>query len=302
VTEMRKFYIEGRPRPEAGEEPAADSRVVTAGYFKTLGIPLIAGREFAAHDRADSLPVIIVSESFAHKFWPDGGAVGRHIGLNPVQPISLTVIGVVGDVRNFDVVRAPEPTLYLPYAQTVDQRTMLHDLIVRTSGDPYALASAVRAAIWDVDVDLSIARVKSMEDVRATATAAQRFNLELLSLMALIAVVLAAQGVYGVTSYSVAQRTREIGLRMALGAGKSSLISLVLAEGALLTVTGVIVGGIVARWTGRLIESLLFGTSAADPLATAGALSLLTFVAAIACIVPASRAARIDPIAALRTE
>jgi putative ABC transport system permease protein len=302
--DVRRFVIEGRARPAPGEEPAADSRVVTSGYFQSMGIQVIEGRAFTDADRAGSLPVVIVSQAMARRFWPDGRALGEQIELSGFDSTRshLTIVGVVGDVRDFDVIHGPEPTMYLPYSQGEDAQLVLRDIVVRAAVSPSSIASSVRDAIWSVDRDLSVARVRTMNEVYSIAVAPQRFNLLLLGVIAILAVILAAEGLYGVTSYTVARRTREIGLRMALGAERRQVLTLVLAEGARLTVLGVVAGFAGALLVTSVMKRLLFGVTPYDPLTYVVVAALLSVITLTACYLPARRASNIEPLTALRTE
>lgn len=304
VWHVNKFSIQGQTLPVPGEEPVADFRPVTPGYFSSMGIPSVAGRDFSWTDAAGSLPVVIISDAIARRFWPKDDPVGRHIKQGPPDSLGgwLTVIGVVGDVRYYDVASKPQPTIYLPYGQNQGTGMALHDLVVRTAVEPSSVNSAVRSAIWAVDPSLSISRVRTMEEVYSISVTPQRFNLQLLGLMASVAMILAAVGLYGVIAYTVQQRTREIGVRIALGAKPQEMIGLVLFQGARLAIVGVAIGVVAALGLVRLMTGLLYGVTANDPLTFAGVSILLLLVALAASYVPARRAMHVDPIVALRYE
>jgi predicted permease len=304
VWHVDKFSVQGQTLPMPGEQPVADFRPVTPGYFPSMGIPIIGGRDFSWADAPGSLPVVIISDAVARRFWPKDDPVGRHIkqGLPDSPGAWLTVVGVVGDVRYYDVASKPQPTVYLPYAQSQSTSMALHDLVVRTAVDPSSVASAVRSAIWSVDGSLSVSRVRTMEEVYSISVTPQRFNLQLLGLLACVAVILAAVGLYGVTAYAVQQRTHEIGVRIALGADPHHVIGLVLFQGTKLALAGVAIGIVTAFLLTRLMKSLLFTVTASDPLTFVGVPSILMIVALAACYIPARRIMGVDPMTALRHE
>jgi len=296
------FLIEDQPPPEAGQIPMAAYQVVTPGYFKTLGIPLLEGRDCAWSDTTASLPVVLVNRAMARGFWASGGALGRRFKLGP-SGTWLTIVGVVGDSRQYDVQSAPRPVMYLPLSQQYQESPRwVRDWAVRTATEPQTVAAAVRGAIWRVDAQLAITRLQTMERVRSNAVAPERFNLLLLGSFACLALILAAVGLYGVAAYSVAQRRKELAIRLALGARRGDILKTVLGEGVKLAVLGVAMGVAVALGATRLMASLLYGISARDPLTFAAVSLLLTVVALLACYVPARRALRVDPLIALRCE
>ena len=304
VWHAHKFSIQGQTLPSPGEQPLADFRPVTPGYFASLRIPIETGRDFSWGDVHGSLPVAIVSEAVARRSWPNEDPIGRHIkqGLPDALGQWLTVIGVAGDVRYYDVVNEPRATIYLPFAQTEGTSMTLHDVVVRTAVDPSSVSSAVRSAIWSVDSDLPLSRIRTMDEVHSISLAPQRFNLFLMGVMACMAIILAAMGLYGVTAYTAQKQTREIGIRMALGAQSHDVIRVILLDGAKLAVAGIVIGILVAFSMSRLLKGLLFAVSTADPLTYVLAASLLCFVVLVACYFPARRAARLDPMAALREQ
>jgi ABC-type antimicrobial peptide transport system permease subunit len=211
------------------------------------------------------------------------------------------VVGIVADVRHVDLVRTPRPAMYVPAAQDRATGDVLRDWVVRTNGDPAALMPSVRTAVWSVDDTLPITRVQTLDHVKSAATAAQQFNLLLVGLFGVLALVLAAVGLYGVTAYHVSQRTRELGIRVALGAKRPALVRLVLAHSARLTLIGVAIGTIAALALTQVMTTLLFGVSARDPMTFVGVAVVLVAVSLVASFVPARRATRVDPVVALRT-
>ena len=302
------FDIEGRPAPRAGEEFTSQYRVVDEKYFQTLQIPLLEGRSFSPGDGAHAPGVAIVSELLAHRYWPNQNPIGQRIRLHleaagPWRPDPrgdwLTIVGVVGDIREWEWSDPHVPELYLPYLQNPSH---LMRFTIRAAGDPAALAPAVRQAIWRVDKNQPIAEVKTMDQFLSEALAQRRLNMSLLVGFAGLGLLLAAVGIYGVMSYSVTQRSHEIGIRMALGAHPRNVLRLLLGQGLRLTVSGIIVGVVASLLFARWLSSLLFGVKPTDPLTLAVVAVILGLVAFVACYVPARRATLVDPLTALRYE
>ncbi|HKS39345.1 MAG TPA: ADOP family duplicated permease, partial [Blastocatellia bacterium] len=294
--------IEGRPEPPVDQIPIVISRVVSDGYFRTMGIALSKGREFSSQDRADTRASIIVSESTARTFWPDEDPIGKRLkmGRYDSDEAWMSVVGVVKDVRQFELDIDPKPQVYFTYSQM--PYFAPRDLVVRTSGDPLQLAAAVRNEVWAVDKDQPVSNVSTMEAILAQSVARERFNMLLLAIFAGVALALAAVGIYGVMSYSVTQRTHEIGVRMALGANRSDVLKLVVGQGVKLVSVGVAIGLVSAFALTRVMESLLFGVSATDPATFAVISIVLVAVAMFASYIPARRATKVDPMIALRYE
>jgi putative ABC transport system permease protein len=294
--------IEGRPAPAPGKEPIVVTRVISPHYFRTMGIQLLQGRQFDERDRADSAPVVVISETMARRFWPGEDPLGKR--LTPGSPESpddwLTVIGVVKDVRQFELGADPKPQMYLTYTQA-DFFAPRH-LVVSTDVEPLGLAAAVRGTVWEIDKDQPVSNISTMEDVLSESIARQRFSMLLLGIFATVALVLAAVGIYGVMSYSVAQRTREIGIRMALGAQRSDVLKLAVGQGLKLVSIGVLIGLAGAFILTRVMSSLLFGVSATDPPTLITISLVLISVAVLASYIPARRATKVDPLVALRYE
>jgi predicted permease len=299
--------IEGRapPTPETVTQNIVSDRVVTPGYLETLGLPLTSGRRFDERDIDAAARTVMINESMAAKYWPNENAVGKRFrtGLGDAAPW-LTVIGVVGDVRQMGLDVAPEPELYLPASPVVSNAPFFRpqQLLVRTSTEPLALANAVRDAIWRVDSDQPVSSVRSFTDIFDAEVASRNTQLTLVGAFAVLALVLAAVGLYGVLSYTVAERRREIGLRMALGAERGVVARRVLAGALGLACLGLVVGVGGALALGGLLESFLFEVRTIDPLTFVLASALLLLVSAVASYVPARRAATVDPMAALRDE
>jgi putative ABC transport system permease protein len=310
VREISGFSIEGRTPALPGQEPIADYRAVTPRYFASVRIPVVEGRSFTWSDTPESLPVAIISKGLADRFWPGEDPVGKHIKQGAASSSGpwVTVVGVAGDIRDFDAATEPQPTIYIPYAQSegagsaLHDLLSLHDLVVRTAVDPSSAVSAVRSAIWSADKGLSISRMWTMEEVYSISVAPQRFSLLLLGTMAGLALLLAGAGLYGVTAYSVTQRTREIGVRMALGAKQVVVFRLIVGQGMQLAVLGVILGLAGSFALTRFLRALLFRVQPTDPATFAGVAVLLCGVGLAACYIPARRATKVDPMVALRYE
>src|SRR5688572_2748464 len=298
------FSIEGRPAPNDMELPLAVYRVISPDYFRTMGIPLQRGRFFESRDTVDAPPVIVVNRRLAEQFWPGEDPTGKRLKIGPADSPNAwtTVAGVVGDVRQSGFYEEQKFELYVPYAQERRGFVAPRDLIVRTTGDPSRLAGAVREAVWAVDKDQPISNVRTMDQVLAASVARERFQMLLLALFATLALVLACIGLYGVISYAVVQRTHEIGVRIALGAQSADVLRLVINQGMLLTLIGLVIGIAGAFAVTRVMTEMLFGVTATDPLTFAGVPVLLVAIAFLACYIPARRATNVDPLVALRYE
>jgi predicted permease len=281
--------------------PRASLRTVTSGYFETMGIPLRRGRLVDERDTADTLPVAVISESLARRLWPGQDPIGRQFSIY-ISP--RTVVGVVGDIVVRGLERTSEPQVYLSPAQLSPFGIFYapRDLVVRASGDAMALAPAIRKIVHDADPELPISNLRLFDEVRAEQTAARRDQLLVLGLFAATAFFLAAIGIHGLLSYTVQARTQEVGVRVALGARPAAIARMFLAEGVRLGITGVLVGVPVAYAAGRAIGALLFGLTPADPAVYALAVGLAVAMTLASSVVPAVRAAMLDPLNALRAE
>jgi putative ABC transport system permease protein len=294
------FTIEGRPLPKPGEEPEADDRIITPHYFQTMGVRLIQGREFTDQDRKGAPQVAIINETLARRFWPNENPVGKRLNLSDsTRGTWWEIVGVVGDVKAFGMDRETHADIYRPYPQIPFP---IMAFTVRTSADPLSLVTAVRNEIWAVDKDQPLFKVLSMEQLAAESITLRRVSMLLLGTFAVAALILAALGVYGVMSYSVTQRTQEIGVRMALGAQTADVLRLVIRQGMKLVISGVALGLAASFGLTRLMERLLFEVGATDPVTFAVIAVLLTAVALLACYIPARRATKVDPMIALRYE
>jgi predicted permease len=297
------FAIEGKTFPP-NDGPSARYHFVSSDYFRTIGVPLIAGRFFNADDRPDTQPVVLINRSMAERYWPGESAVGKRFTFSS-QPKArdwFLVVGVVGDVKDFPHSPAAAPAFYWATAQEPLVGAGQFIVAVRSSADPLSLVEAVRGEVRALDKDLPLSDAQTLETIAAAAVAGRRFTLWLVGFFALTAVALAAVGIYSVLSYLVAQRTHEIGLRVALGARLGDVLKMVIRQGMALVLSGLALGLAAAFALTRLIKGLLFEVSATDPLAFALAAALLALVALLACYIPARRATKVDPMVALRCE
>jgi putative ABC transport system permease protein len=299
------FSIEGRaPIDQSDQSLAVQDRLATADYFRAMGIPLSAGRVFSDTDDASATPVALINVTFASRFFPNENPVGQHLRFRPANPW-MTIVGIVGDVRGFGLDKQPNSEIYLPYQQQsfLPYNPLPHmHLVVRTASDPNGIAAAVLGSVRELDKDLPLPKARTMETVLAASIAERRSNMLLLGVFAVIALILAGVGIYGVISYSVAQRTQEIGIRIALGAQSHDVITLVVRNGMRLVLMGIAIGLAGAFALTRWMASLLFEVSATDPLTFAAIALLLALVALLACWIPAWRATQVDPMVALRHE
>lgn len=282
-------------------------QVVSPGYFGAMRIPLVQGRGIEEADRIGAPGVAVVNRTLARQVWPDGDAVGQRIllGGGATDSVWRTIVGVVGDVRHRGLDAEPRPEIYLPHAQfPAGTGTALRTLrlVLRGEADPVQLTAGVRAAVAGLDPDLPLAEVQTMEEALGAWAAERRLTTVLVGGFAALALLLGAVGVYGVMAHVVVQRTREIGIRIALGAVPREILRLVLAQGAVLAGLGIAAGVAGAYLVTRLLEGLLFQVRPTDPLTFAVTTFLLALVATIASAVPALRATRVDPIEALRAE
>jgi len=295
------FEVQGRPAAEPGSEPTADFFLVEPRYFETMQIPLLRGRSFTDHDNEHSASVVLINKSLAQRLWPDQDPIGQQ--LRPVvgdpSPRWYHIIGVVADAKQRGLGTEQRSTIYRTIYQSTARYTFV---LVRTHPDPLSMAAAVKNTIASLDRGLAFGVVKTLDQQLAQSVSTQRFSMTLLALFGGLALSLAAIGVYGVTAYTAAQRTHEVGVRRALGAQPADIVKLVLGEGLRLGLVGVVVGIACALALTRVMRNLLYGVSATDPITFFAVSAVLVGVALAACYLPARRAARVDPIVALRFE
>jgi putative ABC transport system permease protein len=299
------FYPEGLKSPVPGMAYDANHRQVTANYLKAMSIPLRQGRYFESSDNAQSLPVAIINETMARQYWPGENALGRRFKLGDPDENTpwIEIVGIVADVRQMGIDEPVKAEMYFPYQQ--DNGSIWYiprDLAIRTGGETSNLVGAVRQIIREVDPDQPVSNVATMAEVLGTEAAQRRMGMIMLAGFATLALLLASLGIYGVLAYFVTQHTNEIGVRQALGATPGNILWLVLRKGMGLTFVGVGIGLLAAFALTRLMSSLLFGVTAADPLTFATVPLLLVLVALLACYIPARRATKVDPLVALRYE
>jgi putative ABC transport system permease protein len=294
-----RFTIPGREAPAAGQEPVCEVRVVSGDYFGAMGIPLIAGRPFDGREqRADRVNTVIVNAALARQYFPNG-AIGARIIVSWNDEAPDEIVGVVGDVRTSDMETAARPTIYWPQGRFAYPWATV---VVRTTGNPANAAAVIRDTVRQLDPNVPVADMQLLETVVAKSVAQRRLTMVLLAVFAGVALTLAAVGIYGVMSYIVAQRTREIGVRMALGARRGQILRLVVGRALLLATIGVVLGTAGAWIATRYMESLLFRTEAGDPAILAAVAAVLIAAAAVASYVPGRSATRVDPLVALRAE
>jgi len=297
------FRVEGQPEPRSPEEVLSASwMTVSDGFFSTMGIPVLRGRVFNSGDRLDTARVALVSESAAHRYFGDDDPIGKRIEFIQT-PGWKTIVGVTGSLKPIgkQVYKNPGAEIYVPLSQ--QPLTVLSvAVIVEAAQEPQTLTRAVTSAVWKVDPEIPAGRARTIEQVIDESTGLRRFQVLLVSVFAGVAVVLAAGGLYSVMAYLVTQRTREVGIRMALGAQRSDVLALVLREGAMLGLCGVVIGTGTAVAAGRVLRSFLEGVALDVPVIFAGVALLLMLVALAASYIPALRAMRLDPSVALRQE
>ncbi len=296
--------VEGAAPPPPGSPPLISLKSLVGGdYFRAAGIPLRSGRAFDDHDTPTSPHVLMISESLARRLWPQGDPIGKRVDPGFSDAGWYSVVGVAGDVKQFALSDSESFAIYLPYQQSPIPFLMRDmTVVLRTSSDPLSMIPAVRRVIEGVDPELPLYEVASMQELVYRSVSEPRLNMALLAAFAALALVLAAVGIYGVMSYSVTQRTREIGVRMALGARRADVLRSVVSQGAKRAAAGIALGLIGALFLTRFLTSLLFGVKPTDPVTLAAVAALLAAIALLACYIPARRATRIDPLAALRCE
>jgi putative ABC transport system permease protein len=300
----RTFLIEDQPVAPGAPHPDEQIRFVSAGYFRTMSIPLLKGRDFNERDLPDTPQVAIVNQALARKYWPNAEAVGKRISFSTQNPKWYEIVGIVGNVKHRGLDIEDKPEFYIPFLQPLfaDANVQPMYVAIRTSVEPSSLAAVVRNEVATIDPDQPVSNVLTMDQRIADSVAPRRFNMFLLGLFAALALLLAAIGIYGIMAFSVAQRTHEIGVRMALGARAGDVLRLVVTNGFKLALIGIAVGLGAAFALTRLMQTLLFDVSPTDPLTFVIDSLLLATVALLACYIPARRATKVDPLVALRYE
>ncbi len=292
--------VEGRPPLPMAEKPVIDVTLVAPQFFETMGIPLLQGRTFTENEGVEVSHKVVISQAMARKLWPDESSIGKHVTIYMKRDnVPSEVIGVVGDVKHAGLDEDARGTAYWPYPELA---FAFMTVVVRTEGDPLALAPALRATVLSMDKDQPVADVRTMEDLLSASLARTRFATALMAVFAGMALLLAVLGIYGVVTYIVEERTREIGIRVALGASYRGVIGLLLKQGMRLALLGIVIGTIVSLGLTRLLVKLLFGTRPADPLTFTAVVFGLAAVALAACYLAARRAAQVEPMTALRWE
>jgi predicted permease len=293
--------LDGRPVDRAGDNTAS-MRFATPGYFRTMGIPLLAGRDFGDEDTRESLFVAVVSESFVRRYFPGQDPLGRTFQFGPAK---RTIVGVAGDVRVRGIERTSEPQVYLPHRQINDGWMIFYppkDLVLHTTLDASALAPAIRQIVKRVDSEQPVSDTRTLEQIVAGDTAPRRVQVGVLGAFAAVAFVLAAIGIYGLLSFAVSQRITEIGVRVALGASRGDILRLVLRQVTVLALVGTVLGIGLALAAGRSLSALLAGVAPTDPATMLAAAALALIMTLVGSLLPAIRALRVDPATALRAE
>ncbi|MFZ0063159.1 MAG: ABC transporter permease [Pyrinomonadaceae bacterium] len=292
------FRVEGQPEPEAGKEMIINTRSVSPGYFSTLGISLLKGRDFSDRDKSEAPAVAIVNQDLVRTYFPNEDPIGKRITFTDGESW-LSVVGVIGDVKQLSLGSHAKPEVYFPFLQAASPSM---SLVVRTTTSPLSQVAAVKGQIREIDKDLPIEDPNTMQQLLAESVSGPRFNMLLLTVFAVVALVLALVGIYGVMSYTVTQRTHEIGIRVAVGAQSSDVFRMVMGHGMFLALIGVAFGLAGALALTRLMTTMLFGVEPNDPLTFAGIAVLVIAVALVACYLPGRRATKVDPLVALRYE
>ena len=308
---LKVNFTPGNHPPNGLEEqvPSAAWFPVSAGYFHTLSIPLARGREFRISDTYASLPVVVINETMARRFWPGEDPIGKRLRIDLVNEPGREIVGVVGDVRHKRYDRQAEPQMYVPYVQCppisqsrwVESRLTM-TFVIRSAGAPLQLAPALRTVVAEVDRNLPIFNVKTLDEYVDDQLWQPRQTMILLAIFGTIAVILAITGVYGIMAYAVRKRTHEIGIRMSLGANKKDVLRLVMGQGALLVALGVAIGVTGSVTLTRVLGALLWGVTPTDPVTYAVVIMMLVTIAMLACYLPALRALDVEPTIALRYE
>jgi putative ABC transport system permease protein len=300
---MHNFLIEGRPTPGKGEAPEIFTRDIAGDYFGVMQIPIIRGRSFTDQDNTSAPLVGILNQTAVRRYFPGQDPIGARVRWAALDDVQwITIVGIAGDVKHFGLDLPEDAALYTPFLQTPSFWKRWMRVVVKSDATPAALTEMIKNQVWKLDKQLPVTQIQTMTEIMATSLAKQRFNMTVLGIFAAVALLLAAVGIYGVISYSVAQRTHEIGIRMALGAQSEHVMKMVVREGLILALFGVAIGITAAYALTRFMSSLLFGVGVTD-LSTFVAVAIaLTGVAILASYIPARRASKVDPMVALRYE
>jgi putative ABC transport system permease protein len=293
------IQVEGNPPLDKKKDPPIGIGSVSPDYFQTMKIPLLSGRYYDARDGEEGQQVTIVNQAFANRFFPKGDALGKRVSFGCEDGLCRTIVGVVGNIRQESITDEVVPEIYVPFAQT---RVNSMTLVVRTTSDPLALARSVRNEVLAIDKNQPLYDVKTLAQRVNEAVAVSRSLMVLFAAFALLALVLGAVGIYGIVSYSVTQRTHEIGIRMALGARAANVLSLIMKNGLTLVLTGIVIGVGSALGLTRFLTTLLFGIEPTDSVTFVAVSTVFFAVAMVAALIPALRATRVDPLIALRDE
>jgi putative ABC transport system permease protein len=299
VPQRSTFRIDGRTFNSLSDEPQADARIVSNNYFDVMKIPLRGGRSFSEHDLRKSPHVAVINETLSQRYWPGENPIGRFIDMPAYGAGRCEIVGIVADIHQWNLSEEPAPGIYIPFTQEI---MPWQTLVIRTKTDPLSLVPAIRREVFNLDPQQPLARIATLDQLMRASTAQPRFRAVLLGGFASLSLLLAAVGVFSVMSYAVSQRTREIGIRMALGAQRSAVLRLIVGEGAKIAISGVAAGLIASLAFARFMRSLLFSVSESDPVTFFGVALLLAIVALAACYLPARRAMRVDPMVALQYE
>jgi putative ABC transport system permease protein len=300
-TESTVVVIPNRPVTDPRERPVANYTIASPGYFSSVGTSILRGRDFLDSDTSSTLPVAIINNAMGKKYWPDQDPIGQQL-TTPTVKDPATIVGIVADVKHVSLREDTGPEMYVPFTQKVWPSMLVMDVALRSQIAPDTLMGGVRGAVYAVDRGLPLAKVRTLATLVDDSVAAQRFAVIVLGFFGGLSVLLTFIGMYGVISYSVAQRTQEIGIRMALGAQRRSVFGMIMGQGARLAILGIVIGLFLAIMVTRMMASFLFGVHALDPLTFAIGAMLVIGVALLACYLPARRATRIDPLIALRYE
>jgi putative ABC transport system permease protein len=296
------FRVEGRPITTPDKWPMVNYRDVSPNYFRAMGIPVVQGRAYTDRDNTSAPLVMIINQQTSHEIFPGENPVGKRITFGNVdngQPRWFEIVGVVANVRSLELREEAQAEIYF---SSLQDYWPAMSLVVRSSVEPESLSGSIRQVVIDVDKSVPVSQVKTMDHVVSESITQPRFNLFLLGLFSTVAMLLSAAGIYGVTAYTVSQRTHELGIRLALGAQVSDVLKMILGQGMVVIGVGLVLGLAAAFALMRLLRSLLFGVGENDPLTFAAITLVLLFVALIACYIPARRATKVDPLVALRSE